>query len=168
MNKAVFEIQSYLRNISRVDRDIPSLIPDGIFGDETTQSVLAFQRKSLLPQTGKVDYETWSRLSEENERALFILSEPVQTAPVTRDDLPLKRGKESHLNSNVNLMLLRLSDFYGNFSSASLSSDYTEETENLISTFQSLAGLPVTGEADKETWNLLSTLYLLLTEKEKG
>ena len=168
MDTAVFEIQSYLRNISRVDRDIPSLIPDGIFGDETTQSVLAFQRKSLLPQTGRVDYETWSRIFEENEKALFILSEPLQTAPVTRDDLPLKKGKVSHLNSSVNLMLLRLSDFYGNFSGASLSSDYTEETERLISAFQSLSGLPVTGETDKQTWNLLSSLYLLLTERERN
>lgn len=165
MDTAVYEIQRYIRNISRLDRDIPSLIPDGIFGEETTESITAFQRKHLLPQTGKVDFDTWNKLLEENDKALFALSEPVQTAPAVSSDFPLKRGKESHLNGNVNLMLTRLSDFYENFDGAVLSSDYTEITERLVSIFQSITGNTETGEVDKNIWNLLSYLYLLLTEE---
>ncbi len=167
MDTAVYEIQNYIRNISRIDSDISSLVPDGIFGEETTESVTAFQRKHLLPQTGKVDFDTWNKLLEESDRAVYVLSDPVQTAPARNRDFPLKRGKASHLNSNVNLMLLRLSDFYRNFDGASLSPDYTEETERLIGVFQSLTGNTVTGETDKSTWNLLSYLYLLLTEDER-
>ncbi len=166
MDTAVYEIQSYIRNISRLDKDIPSLVPDGIFGDETTESVLAFQRKNLLPQTGKVDFDTWNKILEENDRAIFVFSAPVQTAPARNSDFPLKKGKESHLNANVNLMLSRLSDFYDNFEDAVLSSDYTAETERLISIFQALTSTAVTGETDKNTWNLLSYLYLLLTDDE--
>lgn len=166
MDTAVYEIQSYIRNISRLDRDIPSLVPDGIFGDETTESVLAFQRKNLLPQTGKVDFDTWNKILEENDRAIFVFSDPVQTAPARNSDFPLKKGKGSHLNANVNLMLSRLSDFYENFEGAVLSSDYTEKTERMISIFQALTGTAVTGETDKNTWNLLSSLYLLLTNDE--
>ncbi|MBR6567314.1 MAG: peptidoglycan-binding protein [Clostridia bacterium] len=165
MNTAVYEIQTYIRNISRLDPQIPSLVPDGIYGEETTESITAFQRKHLLEQTGKVDSDTWNKLLEENDKALFAFSEPIQTAPVKNGDFPLKRGKESHLNGNINLMLLRLSDFYENLSGAVLSPDYTSETERLIGVFQSLTGIPVTGETDKSTWNLLSSLYLLLTEE---
>ena len=165
MNTAVYEIQTYIRNISRLDPQIPSLVPDGIYGEETTESIAAFQRKHLLEQTGKVDSDTWNKLLEENDKALFAFSEPIQTAPVKNGDFPLKRGKESHLNGNINLMLLRLSDFYENLSGAVLSPDYTSETERLIGVFQSLTGIPVTGETDKSTWNLLSSLYLLLTEE---
>lgn len=168
MDSAVFEIQNYIRNISRFDKDIPSLVPDGIYGNETTESVLAFQKKHLLAQTGKVNLETWNKLLEENDRAVFFFSEPVQTAPARSRDFPLRKGKSSHLNGNINLMLKRLSDFYTNFSSAVLSPEYTEETEKLIGIFQSLAGIPVTGETDKATWNLLSFLYLLLTEEENA
>ncbi len=166
MDTAVFEIQSYIRNISRIDDDIPSLVPDGIFGEETTESVLAFQRKHLLQQTGKVDFATWNKLLEENDRAVFAFSEPVQTAPATNGDFPLKRDKESHLNGNVNLMLTRLSDFYENFGGAVLSPDYTEATERLIRIFQSLTGNTVTGEVDKNIWNLLSYLYLILIQED--
>ncbi len=165
MNSAVLEIQSYIRNISRLDEDIPSLVPDGIYGNETTESVIAFQKRHLLPQTGKVNLETWNKLLEENDRAVFFFSEPVQTAPATNGDFPLRKGKKSHLNGNINLMLTRLSDFYSNFSAGVLSPEYTEETEKLIGVFQALAGIPVTGETDKSTWNLLSFLYLLLTEE---
>lgn len=165
MNTVVYEIQTYIRNISRLDPQIPSLVPDGIYGEETTESITAFQRKHLLEQTGKVDSDTWNKLLEENDKALFAFSEPIQTAPVKNGDFPLKRGKESHLNGNINLMLLRLSDFYENLSGAVLSPDYTSETERLIGVFQSLTGIPVTGETDKSTWNLLSSLYLLLTEE---
>ncbi len=166
MDTAVYEIQRYIRNISRLDRDIPSLVPDGIYGEETTESITAFQRKNLLPQTGKVDLTTWNKLLEENDKAVFAFSEPIQTAPAKNGDFPLKKGKESHLNRNVNLMLTRLSDFYDNFSGATLSADYTEETERLIGIFQSVTGNSVTGETDKIIWNLLSSLYLLLTENE--
>ncbi len=164
MNDAVFELQSYIRNISRLDNSIPSLVPDGIYGEETTESVIAFQRKHLLPQTGKVDFDTWEKLTQENEKAVFAFSEPIQTAPVSDRDLPLREGKESHLNQNVNLMLYRLSSFYKNFSGISVSPDYTETTAELIGQFQRITGITVTGEVDKETWNLLSELYLLLRE----
>lgn len=167
MDTAVYEIQTYIRNISRLDPHIPSLIPDGIYGEETTKSVTEFQRKHLLPQTGKVDSATWNKLLEENDKAVFAFSEPVQTAPVRNEDFPLKRGKKSHLNGNINLMLLRLSDFYENFGEAVLSPDYTSETERLIGVFQAASGISVTGETDKNTWNLLSSLYLLLSEENE-
>ena len=167
MDTAVYEIQSYIRNISRTDPDIPSLIPDGIYGEETTAGVTAFQRRHLLPQTGKVDLDTWNKLLEENDKAVFFFSEPLQTAPVRNEDFPLKRGEKSHLNKNVNLMLSRLSEFYTNFSGAVISAEYTEETEKLIGIFQALTGNTVTGEVDKSTWNLLSLLYLLLTEEKR-
>ncbi len=164
MDSAVYEIQTYIRNISRLDPQIPSLVPDGIYGAETAESITAFQRKHLLPQTGKVDFSTWNKLVEESDKALLALSEPFQTAPAKSSDFPLKKGNKSHLNANVNLMLYRLSDFYENFSGAVISHDYTEETERLIGVFQSLTGISSTGETDKNTWNLLSALYLLLTE----
>lgn len=166
MDTAVYEIQTYIRNISRIDGDIPSLVPDGIYGEETTESITAFQRKHLLPQTGRVNLATWNKLLEESDRALFALSEPMQTAPAKSGDFPLKKGKKSHLNRNINLMLTRLSDYYDNFSGAYLSDEYTEDTERLIGIFQSASGISVTGETDKNTWNMLSSLYLILSEEE--
>ena len=49
MDDAVFEAQSYLRNIGRLDSDISRVVPDGIFGAETVAAVQSFQKKHGLP-----------------------------------------------------------------------------------------------------------------------
>ena len=59
----VMELQNYLRTISRFRNNIPLIIPDGIFGPETTDTVKAFQAAYNLPQTGVVDFATWYKIS---------------------------------------------------------------------------------------------------------
>ncbi len=44
--------------ISYCDHNIPCLIPDGIFGEETLEAVMRFQRQSGRPVTGRVDNAT--------------------------------------------------------------------------------------------------------------
>ena len=163
MDKAVFELQGYLRNISRYDSDIPSVISDGIFGKETAESVRAFQRKHSLEETGAVDFTTWNKLTQENRNAVFFLSEPEQIAPIKNEDLPLKEGKSSHLNYNLNLMLSHIGRRFTNFEAVEVTAEFTPETAAQIKKLQRVISVPVTGEADKETWNSLSQLYLLLT-----
>ena len=62
--QAVFNLQRYLRQLSRFDPDIPSVQEDGIFGEETQASLMAFQRKYGLPITGTADPKTWATLFE--------------------------------------------------------------------------------------------------------
>ena len=78
MDDAVFEAQSYLRNIGRLDSDITRVVPDGIFATETTEAVKSFQRKYGLQETGVINYETWEMIKNKNSEAVFIASEPVQ------------------------------------------------------------------------------------------
>lgn len=163
MDLIVLEFQGYLRNISRYDSDIPTVIPDGIFGDETAESLKAFQRKHSLAETGTVNFPTWEKLIEENRNAIFFFSEPVQTAPISNEDLPLEEGKESHLNYNLNLMLSHLGRSYANFDVLELTSAFTPQTKAQVINFQKVIDREQTGRVDKETWNALSQLYLLLS-----
>ena len=57
-------LQTMLRVIAENDDRQPSVVPDGIYGADTTRAVSAFQRRSGLPVTGIVDYPTWYRISE--------------------------------------------------------------------------------------------------------
>lgn len=162
MDVAVMEMQGYLRNISRYDSDIPTVIPDGIFGDETTASVKAFQRKHSLAETGRVNSETWDKLIQENRKAVFYFFEPIQTAPIQNGDLPLKEGKETHLNYNLNLMLSHLGRNFENFDVLEVTDVFSPQTTAQVKVFQKVTDAPVTGEVDKLTWNNLSYLYLLM------
>ena len=44
----IHSLQVMLREISYCDHNIPCLIPDGIFGEETLEAVMRFQRHRLL------------------------------------------------------------------------------------------------------------------------
>ena len=55
-------MQRYLRYISRYIFEISSVIPDGIYGEVTRDSVLSFQKYFGLPETGIIDFSTWEMI----------------------------------------------------------------------------------------------------------
>ena len=57
-------MQEQLNSIASVYTAIPSLVPDGIYGENTRNSVEKFQSVFGLPQTGVVDFRTWYKISE--------------------------------------------------------------------------------------------------------
>ncbi len=61
----VFELQSALRQLRRTHKALPLINPDGIFGEETTLAVISAQKYFGIPQTGEVDFETWTLLFED-------------------------------------------------------------------------------------------------------
>ena len=60
----VRQLQEHLNSIASVYYAIPSLTPDGIFGENTRNAVEAFQSVFGLPVTGIVDFRTWYKISE--------------------------------------------------------------------------------------------------------
>ena len=60
----VQRMQQYLQVISRSYSRIPSLVPDGIFGDNTLAAVEAFQRLFGLTEDGIVGPDTWNKILE--------------------------------------------------------------------------------------------------------
>ena len=59
----VRQMQEQLDRISQTYPALPSVTPDGIYGESTRQAVEAFQRVFNLPVTGVVDYPTWYKIS---------------------------------------------------------------------------------------------------------
>ena len=55
-------LQTMLRVISEIDKRIPTVVPDGIYGSTTQQAVTAFQRQHGLPATGVVNQDTWEHI----------------------------------------------------------------------------------------------------------
>ena len=155
------ELQQRLRNISKVHKDVPSVIPDGIFGEETENAVRAFQRKFGFSETGVVDFEIWDRINEEGKRAIFVLSDPNQVISIKNEDLPLVIGQIGREVHTLNLMLRRLGELYSNFRFENTGDEFTAETEREVRKWQKIIGHDVSGEVDKLTWNRLSEHYLL-------
>ena len=159
--RAISELQQALRDIAKTDSDILSVIPDGIFAEETEEAVKSFQRKFGLTETGKVDFELWDKIQQERRKALFILSEPIQVIPIKKGDLPLVSGQISKEVHMLNMMLNSLSEKYSNFENVGRSDEFSTKTKSEVEKWQKIIGYQVTGEVDKLTWNRLAEQYLL-------
>lgn len=164
MDNAIFEAQSYLRNIGRLDSDISRVVPDGIFASETTEAVKSFQKKHGLPETGIIDYETWEKIKRKNSEAVFTASEPIQIVRITNDDLPLVIGTDNTLVYTLHLMLNNVAERYDNFTPLPLQSLFDENTEREVRRWQRVISHTESGQVDKTTWNNLAEFYLLPAE----
>lgn len=159
--RAITELQQKLYDVSKVQKDIPPVIPDGIFGDETEESVKAFQRKFGFSETGRVDFELWDRINEESKKALFILSDPIQVISIKKEALPLVIGQVGKEVQTLNRMLQHLGELYSNFALSEADDRFTDETQREVKKWQEIIGHNVSGEVDKLTWNRLAEHYLL-------
>ena len=153
---AIHEAQGYLRNISRAFGEIPLLIPDGIFGEETEKTVLAFQRKQGLAESGIINYETWTAIVDENDRAVFALSD---TVLIDKEILPLRRGDRNDAILHLKAMLRYLGGKYRNFELVDVSDEFDEATEKSVRQWQRVIRTEETGEVDKLTWERLVEWY---------
>lgn len=59
----VMQLQEQLNTIAEVYTAIPTLVVDGIFGNNTRDAVLEFQSIFGIPKTGVVDFRTWYKIS---------------------------------------------------------------------------------------------------------
>ena len=60
----VKQLQDQLNVIAKAYPLIPKISSDGVYGEQTANSIKVFQQVFNLPQTGVVDYPTWYKVSE--------------------------------------------------------------------------------------------------------
>jgi murein L,D-transpeptidase YcbB/YkuD len=167
VGQPVRSLQTMLRVIAESDELQPSVIPDGIYGPQTATAVSTFQRRHALPITGIADQETWDRIVEVYTPALVEVG-PVQPLEIILEPRQVIRQGENHPNIYlVQAMLIVLSDAYSSITPPTHTGILDEATVISIQTFQELAGLPQTGEADKVTWKQLALHYPLASNNRR-
>ena len=157
--QAIYNLQRYLRQLSRFDPDIPAVDEDGIFGEETRASLTAFQKKYGLPVTGTADPTTWASLF--NEYLLDVERNtrpaPIYVFPRTPADYSVGRGDEGILVQIIQLLIRDVIILYGQDPTVfPLDGIFGELTEEAIKEFQRVQKLPDNGRVDRITWNRLA------------
>lgn len=160
---AVYEMQYYLKFIAKYVRGIKEITPDGIFGRETEEAVVEFQKIYALEPTGEINRATWNKitsvyaeLKEKHGRA-----EPVYVYPTELS--AMKMGDDYGEILVLQALLKRFSDRFENMPAASTSGIFDSETEALVRSLQAVFDLPQTGEVNKTTWNRIANLYSVFT-----
>lgn len=163
IGQPVRSLQTMLRIIAAHHADLPSVIPDGIYGQQTSGAVAAFQRKFGLPITGIADQGTWEMIVSVYKPALIHVS-PAQPLQITLDPNQVIRSGESHHSIYLTqAMLIAISKDYGSIPEPPLSGTLDTGTMDSLSAFQRLSGLAITGELDKTTWKHLVLQFQLIS-----
>lgn len=163
VGQPIRSLQTMLRVISENDDDYPIVIPDGIYGPELVETVSIFQRKHGLPITGVTDLDTWEAIVAVYHPALTEQDRAQTLEIILNPGQVIRRGERNPVLYLVQGMLLAMSDIYRSIGRPSQSGILDEATQEAISSFQALSGLPMTGQLDKHTWKHLALQFPLAT-----
>ena len=161
----VRQIQIRLNRISDNYPSIPKIaIPDGVFSYDTEDAVRRFQEVFSLTPDGIVGRDTWYRIQflyNAVKRLNELNSEGVTLEEVTDQyDESSRPGESGDQVRNIQYLLAYLSLFYDSIPQIALDGFYGPATEAAVRAFQETFDLPITGEVDIATWDVLYRTYL--------
>lgn len=168
VGQPVRSLQTMLRVIASHQSDLPNVIPDGIYGQQTMQAVAAFQRKFGIPVTGITDQPTWELIVSEYKPALMQVSPAQPLQIVLQPSQVIGRGENHHSIYLTQAMLIALSRSYGSIPEPPVSGVLDSGTADSLIAFQRLSGLPITGNLDKITWKHLVLHFQLNIPESYG
>lgn len=167
IEQPVRSLQTMLRVLAEDDKQLPTVIPDGIYSPDTMNAVNTFQRKQGLPQTGIVDQLTWESIVIAYESALVRIGKAQPIEIVLDAGEVFRAGDRSPYVYLLQAMLTQLSNDHPAISVPSQNGIMDEQTISSLTKFQQLADLPITGEFDRITWKHLVHQFTLNAHHNK-
>lgn len=161
VGQPVRSLQTMLRVLAEDDGTLSSVVPDGIYGNQTRRAVYAFQRKYGIPATGVTDQATWERIVAAHSPALIRIGPAEPLRLILNPGQVIRRGEAHPYLYLVQSMLTALATIYGSLTAPAITGILDEPTADALSSFQYLSALPQTGELDKITWKHLALHYPL-------
>lgn len=149
----IFELQRYLHAISLMNRKIPNVVPDGVYGSQTAEAVRAFQREYNLPETGTADFSTWNKIVAVYKEMFRM--KPVSYPAFQSEKFICEKGAEGKLVYIIQTLLYGMGQSYDNFPKIKVCGHFNEETASVVMNFQKICSLPANGKVDCTTWNML-------------
>lgn len=146
------ELQVYLHGISHRDL-LPHLIPDGVYGENTTNTVRQFQQQNHLPPTGETDTATWNAIVQAYLQEVRPPTSHLRLFPTGITAYSL--GDKGSAVFVIQGVLQALHSAFPGIPPVESSGVYDSATKNAVQQFQELTPLPPSGTVDAATWNHL-------------
>ena len=160
------------RQLTRIVKDYPFMGQpgtDGIFGEKTRQTVIAFQKQFRLTPDGVVGRATWYKISYiyVSVKDLAELTSEGEKPTGSQETLtgsnypgsPLRRGDRGNPVTQIQFWLDRLAEFTPELSGLSVDGIFGAGTERAVRDFQRLNGLTVDGVVGRVTWDAIYVQY---------
>ena len=159
VGQPIRSLQTMLRTIAQLEPSQPSVVPDGVYTQQTADAVSAFQRRKGLPVTGVTDNVTWDQIVRDFQRA-NIEQQPAQSIQITLNPgQVIRKGEENILLFLIQAILLVLSGAQQGIPAPRITGILDPLTQEALLAFQVLSDLPPTGELDKQTWKNLALQF---------
>ena len=158
--QAIKNLQRYLRRLSFEEGGPERVAIDGIFEDNTRNSLISFQKSAGLEPTGVADMETWDALFSEYSRLTERdYEEQLSLFPDTPIDYSFGYGDKFLLVKVLQLLMIELAIEYDAFEEIKDSGIFDADTEKAIRAFQRINLLDDTGRVDRRTWSRIVRAY---------
>ncbi|MDE5557514.1 MAG: peptidoglycan-binding protein [Ruminococcus sp.] len=151
----IIELQTYLYAISFINKEIPPIVPDGVYNRETIFAVKAFQHEYGLQETGNTDPTTWNKIVSVYRS--HIRADPMPYNVFPSQNYIVHSGESGQLVYILQAMLGAICSSYDNSPEIKVCGNYNKETSETVRFFQKKVGLPQSGNVDSGTWNMLVT-----------
>lgn len=152
IEQPVRSLQTMLRVLSEDDQRLPPVVPDGIYGPNTTSAVSAFQRQNGLPVTGVTNQQTWDQIVAQYEPALIRVGKAESIEVLIEPGKVFSMGETDPYLYLLQSMLTQLSKDHSSIDAPNHNGILDESTSTALRQFQNIAGLPSTGLLDRVTW----------------
>lgn len=159
ISQPVRSLQTFLREISRFYNCIPTVIPDGIYGTQTRDSVIAFQEAFFIEPTGEVDNDTWDKIIEVYTYLITATSEPKCVKIYPSADFIIDINDESEYLHALQAMLYVISTKFDNITSPDITGKHDEKSVQAIKDIQTISNLEPTGVIDRFVFDMIADMY---------
>ena len=168
VSQPVRSLQTMLRTLAEHDSRYETVVPDGVYSPQTMSAVSQFQKAHGIPVTGVADQRTWDEIVARYEPALIFVDQAQPVEIILNPNEVLSFGENSPYLYIAQAMLIVLAEIYGSIEKPSATGILDAATADALSSFQSLIGLPMTGDLDKHTWKHLALHFPLAANLGKG
>lgn len=154
----VRSLQTFLRKIS-YSRDIPTVVPDGIFGGQTRAAVEGFQELYGLPVTGEADFDTWNKIVDVFDEVTKETEPPKRLLIFPEGEYIIDVGSEDEFLYVIQGAMKVISDNVENVPAPDITGVHDDRSVRATKSIQKIAGIDENGIIDKKTVNAITDVY---------
>ena len=153
-------LQYYLNFLGFFNPKLPQIGVDGIFGDETYNAVLTFQRVYGLTVDGIVGRGTWNQIQNAYDGVVNSLPEAYKSYKnLIYPGYIITTGQKGSVVRQLQTYLNVIAANISSVPRVAVDGDFGNGTRNAVAAVQRLYGLDPNGQVGPLTWNAITELY---------
>lgn len=162
----VRSLQYMLGRLAKEYEFLPELAADGIFGEETLEAVMLFQRELHPPVTGVVDRGTWNAIRDRWLALEKKLADPRAVRIFPGEGCQVEPGCSREFMVVPQAMFQVLARHLMGIAPDAADGFHDNISADNVRWLQKAAGVEETGVMDRLAWDMLSRLYEIFVVRD--